>query len=405
MLKAYKYRIYPSKAQIKTLRHTLELCCELYNAALQERRDAWKTCRKSISYFNQNAQLPEIKKIRVDLNHVHSNVLQDVLRRIDKAFNSYFRRVKAGDKSGFPRFRSNSRYTSFSYVQSGFALKSGKLYLSKIGMVKIKLHRPIEGKMKTCTVTKSSTGKWYACIVMDCESQPLPESNEPVGVDVGIKTFAHLSTGEAIGNPKFLHEETKELARTHRKFSAATNTTKKGSPEREKRRKAVARVQERIANKRRNFAHQESRKLVNRFSIIVFEKLDIVKMLKNHDFAKNIMDAAWGQFITFTRYKAEDAGRRCIQVNPYNTTKTTACCGVVVSLKITDRIIICPKCGSKTDRDWNSSINILRLGLQSLEVITQKSCTQKSVEWPPSDADNINTAALRNADLDNRLKR
>jgi putative transposase len=204
--------------------------------------------------------------------------LQDTLKRLDKAFEAFFRRLKSGDKAGFPRFRSRSRYDSFTFPQSGFAIESGKLRLSKIGKVKLKLHRPIEGKIKTCTITHSSTGKWFACFCVECEAQPKPASKECIGVDLGLKEFAVLSTGEAIVNPKFLRKDEKELARVSGKLSAA----KKGSPERKKRRKVVARVHERIANKRRDFAHQESRKLVNRFAVIAFEKLNIKRMLKNH---------------------------------------------------------------------------------------------------------------------------
>src|SRR5215211_4262251 len=166
MQRAYKYRIYPSRAQQTTLERWLALCCELYNAGLQERRDAWRIAHKSIGYKNQQNQLPEIKKIRPELGLVHSQVLQDALRRLDKAFDAFFRRVKAGDKPGFPRFRARSRFDSFTFSQSGFSIESGKLRLSKIGRVKIKLHRPIEGKIKTCTITRSSTGKWFACLAL-----------------------------------------------------------------------------------------------------------------------------------------------------------------------------------------------------------------------------------------------
>jgi putative transposase len=266
MLKAFKYRIYPSHAQQTTLNRWLTLCCELYNAGLQERRDAWKICRKSVTNKEQQNQLPEIKELCSEFGMVHSQVLQDVLKRLDKAFDGFFRRVKTGNKAGYPRFRSCSRYDSFTFPQSGFAVESGKLKLSKIGKVKIKLHRPIEGKIKTCTITKSATGKWFACLSVECQSQLMPSSKEAIGVDVGLKEFAVLSNGEAITNPKFFRREEKRLAKAQRKLSK----TVKGGPERRKRRKVVAQVHECIASKRRNFAHQESRKLVNRFAIIVF---------------------------------------------------------------------------------------------------------------------------------------
>src|SRR5689334_16204536 len=198
MLKSYKFRIYPSKAQNHKLCRILDLCCELYNAALQERRDAFKLTKISLNYHLQAIQLPEIKESRSEFNNVHSQILQDTLKRLDKAFAAFFRRVKSGDKTGFPRFRSRSRYRSFTFPQSGFAIESGKLKLSKIGKVKIKLHREIEGKIKTCTISQSPTGKWFACLSVECEAEALPKSQKAIGIDVGLKEFAVLSTGEAI---------------------------------------------------------------------------------------------------------------------------------------------------------------------------------------------------------------
>jgi putative transposase len=362
MQRAYKYRLYPSHAQESTLERWLALCCELYNAGLQERRDAWRIARKSINYHAQAVQLPDIKAARPELGMVHSQVLQDTLRRLDKAFDAFFRRAKAGQKAGFPRFRARSRYDSFTFSQSGFAVEHGKLRLSKIGRVKIKLHRPIEGKIKTLTIARSSTGKWYACFSVECEAKPLQEVSSAVGIDMGISNFATLSTGEAIANPKFFRVEEKRLAKASRKLSAA----KKGSQERSKRRKAVAHIHERIANQRRNFAHQESRKLVNRFSIIVFENLNIKGMLKNHHLAKSISDAAWNQLIQYTTYKAEWAGRCVRQVNPRNTSQVCSGCGSIVEKDLSVRLHDCSGCGLVLDRDHNAAINILALGLQSV---------------------------------------
>src|SRR5215216_273286 len=365
MRKAFKYRIYPSRAQQTILEGWLAHCCELYNAGLQERRDAWKICKKSVTYKEQAIQLPEIKESRSEFGNVHSQILQDTLKRLDKAFDAFFRRVKTGDKAGFPRFHSRSRYDSFTFPQSGFAIESGKLKLSKIGRVKIKLHRPMEGKIKTCTITRSSTGKWFACLAVEGEAQPLPKSKESIGVDVGLKEFAVLSNGEAIHNPKFFRKAEKRLAKAQRKLSAAT----KGSRKRQKCRKVVAQVHERIANKRRDFAHQESRKLVNRFGILVFEKLNIRGMLKNHCLAKSIADAAWSQLVTFTSYKAENTGRRALQVNPRNTSKMCSGCGLLAEIDLRVRIFHCTGCGLTLDRDHNAAINIWRLGLQSLGVL------------------------------------
>ena len=253
----------------------------------------------------------------------------------------------------------------------------GKLRLSKIGRVKIKLHRPIEGKIKTLTMTRTATGKWFACFAVECELEPLPVITEAMGVDMGVSNFATLSTGEAIANPKFFRVEEKRLAKAQRKLSAA----KKGSPERCKRRKVVARIHERIANQRRNFAHQESRKLVNQFAMIVFENLNISGMLKNHCLAKSIADAAWNQLVQLTTYKAAKAGRGAVQVNPCNTSKRCSRCGELVEKELRVRMHACVGCGLTIDRDHNAALNILALGLQSLPQLRIEAASFQGAEW------------------------
>ena len=366
MLRVYKYRIYPSHPQKTCLTGWLALCCELYNAGLQERRDAYRIARKFVTYKDQQNQLPEIKAIRPELKSIHSQVLRDPLRRLDKAFGAFFRRVKNCQKPGFPRFRSRSRYNSFTFSQSGFAIETGKLRLSKIGRVKIKLHRPLEGEIKTLTIIRTSTGKWFACFTVECEPEPLPQVSDAVGIDCGLERFSTLSTGEHIDNPRFFRKDEKLLAKAQKRLSAAT----KGTPERKKRCKVVAHVHERIANKRRDFAHKESQKLVNRFAIIVFENLNIHGMIKNHSLAKSISDAAWNQLVRFTSYKAENAGRCVVQVNPRNTSQICSGCGEIVEKDLSVRIHACSRCGLRLHRDHNAARNILALGLQSVGQVT-----------------------------------
>ncbi|PYS50168.1 MAG: transposase [Acidobacteria bacterium] len=350
--RTFKFRIYPSKAQTTRLNKTLAFCCELYNAGLQERRDAYRLERKSIRYVEQANQLPEIKEIRPEFNEIHSQVLQDVLRRLDKAFQNFFRRVKERkEKAGFPRFRSHKRYDSFTYAQSGFALRDGKLRLSKIGDVRIKLHRPIEGKVKTLTITRSTTGKWYACFSVEVEARALPKCDRSVGIDVGLSSFCALSTGEQVANPRFFRSDEKALAKAQRK----------------EKRKAARRIHERIANRRRDFAHQLSRALVSMFGLIAFEDLNIKGMVKNHCLAKSIQDAAWKQLIQYTTYKAADAGREVRTVDPRGTSQRCSACGAIVVKDLSQRIHDC-SCGLRLDRDHNAAINILSLGLQRLGI-------------------------------------
>ena len=330
---------------------TLNVCCELFNAGLQERRDAWKLNRKSVNYHAQAIQLPQIKLERPDVEVIYSQVLQDTLRRLGKAFDAFFRRVKAGEKQlGFPRFKPRRRFDSFCYPQSGFKLEGDKLTLSKLGSVRVKLHRLISGKIKTCTI-KTEGNKWFVIFTVEgSEREPLPLTGKTAGIDVGLTHFATLSTGEQIPNPRFFRADQDALARAQRNGK----------------RKAARRIHNHIRNRRANFAHQVSRYLVDQFDAIFFEKLNIRGMLKNHRLAKSIADAAWNQLIQYTSYKAENAGRICRTVDPRNTSKLTACCGERVEMTLSDRVIHCPKCQSVTDRDWNASLNILSRGLATL---------------------------------------
>jgi putative transposase len=249
--------------------------------------------------------------------------------------------------------------------------------------VRVVLHRPIEGTIKTCTVRRSLTGKWYVCFSVEYDPHSAPQKETVVGIDVGLESFATLSNGEKIENPRFFRTDEKTLAKAQRKLSKEG----KGTPERKKARKIVAHIHERIANRRLNFAHQTSRQLVDRFGTIVFEDLNITTMQKsgrdarrqapladnapqrvvmpNPHLAKSIADVAWNMFITVTKSKAEDAGSHVILVNPRNTSQQCSGCGMIVAKTLSVRVHSCPHCGLVMDRDRNAAINIMRLGLQS----------------------------------------
>jgi len=342
----------------------LEECRWLFNHFLAERKEAWKQGQKSLSLYEQHASLPALKEQRPSLADVHSQVLQNVAVRVDLAFKAFFRRIKAGEKPGYPRFRGKGRYDSFTFPQSGFNLDGNILRLSKIGNVKVVLHRPIEGQIKTCTIKRSSTGKWHIMFSCEWEPTPLPENNQAIGIDVGLHSFATLSTGERIENPKFFHQEEKALAKAQRKLSKA----EKGTPERKKRRKVVARIHERIAWKRQDFIHQHSRKIVNRFGIIAVEDLNVNRMMHNHCLAKSISDAAWSGFFQLLAYKAAWAGRQFVAVNPAYTSQDCSSCGHRQKMPLSERVFKCPCCGLELDRDLNAALNILGLGLQSLGI-------------------------------------
>jgi putative transposase len=228
--------------------------------------------------------------------------------------------------------------------------------------MKIILHRRIEGKIKTLTIQKDAVENWYACFACEVEPEPLPFNDLAIGIDMGLECFAKLSCGDSIPNPRFFRRDEMELAKAQRKLSKA----EEGTSERAKRRKAVQHIHQRIANRRKNFAQQESRRLVNTFGLMAFEDLRIRNMLQNHRLAKSISDAAWRQLITYTAYKAENAGRVVVLVEPRNTSKQCSCCGTMVEKSLDMRIHECPVCGLVMDRDENAAINILRLGLESL---------------------------------------
>ena len=237
--------------------------------------------------------------------------------------------------------------------------------VSKIGKIKAIIHRPVEGTVKTLTIRKTPTGKWYAAFSVEKESTETPHehpSEEITGIDLGLRSFATFSSGERIENPRFFHTEEKELARVQWNRDAIPKCSKS----RVTANRVVARVHERIANKRKNFIHQISRKLVDRFKLIVFEDLTIKNMQQSHHLAKSIADASWGMMVQATQNKAADAGSQVVLVNPYNTSQSCSRCGKIVAKDLTVRIHSCPFCGLTMDRDQNAAINILRLGLQSL---------------------------------------
>lgn len=361
MEKSLKYRLFPTKHQAKTLQAQLDECRWLYNKLLEERRDSWEQKQEGLSYFKQCKRIRELKIERTTLSNVYSQVLQNVADRLDKAFQAFFRRVKAGEKPGYPRFRGYDRYDSFTFTQFGFDIKDSHLELAKIGSVKIKLHRQPFGQIKTCTIRRQA-GKWYACFAIEYEPEPLPVLDKVVGIDVGLESFATLSTGEKIANPRFFRSDEKALAKAQRKLSKL----EKGTPERHKAKKVVCRIHERIANRRHDFIHQEARRLVNTFGVIAVEKLNINGMLDNHCLAKSIADASWGQFISVLSTKAVEAAREFVMVNPNGTSQFCSRCHSLVPKDLSVRIHSCPYCGLSIDRDLNSAYNILGLGLQSL---------------------------------------
>jgi putative transposase len=358
MRKTFRYRLYPTKAQAEALTQQLREACTLYNAALQERRDAWKLAGKSITYYDQANQLKEIRAEGLT-GLANFSCCQDVLRRLDKTFKSFFRRVKSGDEAGYPRFKPHQRFDSITFPSYGDGIRlldSGKLRVQGVGCVKVKLHRPVEGRVKTVNLNREA-GKWYACFSVEVATQPLEQSSLAVGIDVGLESFAVLSDGTVIANPRHYRRAQAALRRAQRKASRR----KKGSSGRKKAVRELQAAHARVRNQRIDFQHKLARQLVDRFGLIAVEDLNI-KGLAVGMLAKSVHDAGWSGFFQKLAYKAESAGRLLISVDPRGTSQRCSVCGAEVRKELRDRWHECATCGLSVSRDLNSAREILRLG-------------------------------------------
>lgn len=365
MFISYKYRLYPTKKQAEIIESQFNLCRWLYNTALEQRITAYKKLGKYIAFIEQANELPAIKEQIPTFTQVHSQVLQDVLRRLDKAFDNFFGRIKTGQVPGFPRFKSKDRFKSITYPQSGFAIKGNRLELSKIGLVRIRQHRAIidGGKIKTCTISKSGN-HWYCSLTVEVALMVQKKVvTNAVGIDLGMNSFAVFSDGVVIDNPRYYRKSQDELKVIQSKYSIHKgNATKR----------KLSALHRKVANQRIDFLHKESRKLVNTYDLIAHEDLHI-KGMSQGNLAKSVYDAGWGMFIRMLTYKAEEAGKYAIAVNPYRTSQTCSGCGTIVKKTLADRQHNCPACGLSIDRDLNASHNILKLGtdlwVQALPVL------------------------------------
>ena len=357
MRKSFKYRLFVNKIQEAKLINLIGSARFLYNCALEHRITCWKQWRKSVSYYDQCHSIKEIRTFDDGIAQLNNSCCQNTLRNLDKAFQNFFRRIKQGEKPGFPRFKGKDHFHSITFPTygNGIKLKNNKLYIQNVGSIRIKLHRELEGKIKTVTI-KRQNSKFYASF--SCDEVPqniLPMSTKEIGIDVGIKSFAVLSDGKVIDNPKYLKQSETKIKIAQSKYSKKRSKTL---------RKKLACLHIKVANQRKDFQHKLSHKIVNEFGYIFIENLKPTNMIKG-DFKvlnKYINDAAWSQFFSFLVYKAENAGRKLIKVNPKNTTQNCSQCGQLVPKDLSVRVHDCPHCGLKIDRDHNAALNILRLG-------------------------------------------
>jgi putative transposase len=358
--KTFTYKLIPTPAQERAMAFVLRRCRELYNAGLQEHRDAWRMRGVSVTQAMQSAQLPGIKDIRPEYQDIHSQVLQEVLTRLDRAFQAFFRRVKQGGKPGYPRFQGANRYQSFTYKQfgNGATLDNGVLVLSKIGRIGVRWSRRLAGTPKTITISREADG-WYACI--SCAAVPcasLPMTGQETGIDLGLESFATLADGRPIANPRIFRVAEMALKRAQRRVSRRKQSS-------HRRRKAVAllaKAHQTVRRARADFHHKTALHLVRAYDIIYHEDLQTANLLKNHHLAKSIADAGWSAFLGILAFKAVCAGKRAVAVPPAYTSQTCSGCGVLVAKGLSVRWHECPACGTSLHRDHNAAKNIERAG-------------------------------------------
>ncbi|HEY7021779.1 MAG TPA: transposase [Ktedonobacterales bacterium] len=363
--KTFKYKLKPTPQQEDAMAFVVRRCRELYNAALQERNEAWRKWGVNITEASQSAQLPAIKEVRPEYRDINAQVLQDVLTRLDRAFQRFFARVKTGETPGYPRFHGANRYNSFTYKQvgehGGARLDNGFLILSKIGRIAVRWSRPLEGAPKTITISREADGWYVCCSCADVPMRPLPTTGQETGIDLGIETFATLSDGTRIFNPGWYRKAERALKTAQRRVSRR----KRGSNRRRKAVALLAKAHQTVRRQRQDFHYKTALQLVRANDTIYHEDLRTANMVRNHHLAKSISDAGWAAFLSILSFKAACAGRRVIAVNPAYTSQTCSGCGGLVSKGLSVRWHSCPDCGASLHRDHNAAKNIERLG-QSL---------------------------------------
>ena len=360
MKKIFEYRAYPTAKQRKTFTAWLALLRMLYNQALAWRKGVYESTGQSVKWTTQGNVLPDLKQESQVFARLHADVLQDCLRRLDKAYQAFFRRVKKGETPGFPRFKGQGRYRSMTFSHISKRLirevhrKFAKVVIPKVGHLKIRYHRPLpDGKIKNLTISRKASG-WYVSICVEVPDPVEVPVQTTIGVDVGLNVFVVDSDGQRVDNPRHYRQSEKRLGKHQRILSRR----KKGSNRRAKQRQVVARCHERISNQRKDFQFKAAHRILDRCDEIAVENLTITNMLKNHYLAKSISDAGWGAFRLKLQSKAESAGKQFTKVNPRHTSQKCSGCDTIVPKPLSVRVHDCPHCGLVLDRDYNAAINI-----------------------------------------------
>jgi putative transposase len=355
--KTFKYRLYPTRAQAERLDRTLETCRRWYNACLAERKAAWENEQRTVGKYEQLAQVKVYRKENPYAGELHSHILQVVVQDLDKAYQAFFRRVKAGEAPGYPRFKGQNRFDSFGLKEygNGFKLEGRRLRLTGIGRMRVRWHRPIEGRVKTIRLRRQA-GRWYACFACEVEEHSLPLTGRAVGIDVGIHQLLATSDNEVVDNPRWYQEEQRYLRILQRRVSRRTV----GGSNRRKAVLVLQRQHEHITNSRKDYLDKLVHHFITNYDVLVLEDLRITGMICDHRLSKSILDAGWGYLRQRLIDKAAEAGRQVILVDPANTSRTCSSCGAIFpELSLGDRWVEC-SCGLSMDRDVNAAWNILK---------------------------------------------
>jgi putative transposase len=359
MFKAFVFRLYPSKSQRRRLEAVRETCRHFYNDLLRQRKDAYEKRGETITRTEQLRKVKVEKATSPYAADVHSHILQVVVADLDKAFQAFFRRVKAGEKPGYPRFKGRNRFAGFGFKEygNGFRIDGRRLKLAGIGRFAVRWHRAIEGTIKTCRIY-CRAGKWFVAFACEvAQPEPLPKTGQEIGVDVGLLRLATLSDGGQVENPRWYRKILKQLRVLQRKIARAVF----GSRNRRKLILKLQRLLARVAHARNDFLSKLADELIERFDRIVLEDLRVAAMARGH-FAMSILDAGWSYLVARLTHKAESAGRELVLVEPAGTSKTCSGCGAVFEhLSLSDRWVSC-FCGLSLDRDHNAARNILARG-------------------------------------------
>jgi putative transposase len=379
--KTYQEKLRPTPTQERALEHVLWCCRTLYNTALEQRITAWQRCHVSITRYQQEAELKDIRQAFREYAAIHSHVLQDVLARLDRTYQAFFRRLAAGEQPGFPRFQGRDRYHSFTYKEygNGARLDNGSLVLSKIGRVAVRWSRPVQGSIKTVTVSREADG-WYVCFsCAEVPTVPLALTGRETGIDVGVEVFLITADGQPVENPRHYRTAERELKKAQQRVSRR----KKGSKRRRKAVKVLAKRHQHVRRQRRDFHHKTALALVRAYDTIYIEAIQPSNLSRRpspkpdengtggyvHNGAsrkaglnKSIQDAGWRQFLSILAFKAACAGKRAEAVSPAYTSQDCSGCGKRMRLSLSVRTHVCTNCGLILDRDLNAARNILWRG-------------------------------------------